>query len=268
MKVLIDPGHGGADRGGHALPGLDEANLNLAISLAVAERLRAAGVEVLLTREKDEYRTLKQRTDMAVARKVDCLVSVHCNSLGGKGTASGIETLVQQASQASKDLGQRVQKAVVAATGLPDRGVKTRDLDDGKFHAVGAGTDPDVDADYYHVLREPAKAGIPAIIVECGFMDNAHDAAVLRDKTVQRRIGEAIADAVVEWGRARGLLPQPAQPDWRVQVLQEARQVGLLTVDHPVGSSVEIEELVAVALRLYYRIAALEQRVANLEAKR
>lgn len=208
MRVYLDPGHGGPDRGGRALPGLDEADLNLAIALAAAEHLRAAGVDVRMSRADDNIKQgsqeeLKRRTTEANGWGADCFVSVHNNSMGGSGAATGVETYVQQGNAPSQDLGMRIHSAVLKVMGRPDRGVRTRDLDDGRIHKLGAGTDPDTDEDYYHVLR---KANMPSVIIEGGFMDHPADGARLKDSEVLRQLGVAIAGAVIDWGRAQGLL--------------------------------------------------------------
>ncbi|MGD8817854.1 MAG: N-acetylmuramoyl-L-alanine amidase, partial [Acidobacteriota bacterium] len=52
-RVVIDPGHGGTDPGAIGRSGVTEKQLTLQIAHAVAERLRAAGYEVLLTRDED-----------------------------------------------------------------------------------------------------------------------------------------------------------------------------------------------------------------------
>lgn len=224
---------------------VDEADANLVIALAAAETIRAAGVKPRLSRVDDNINQgakaeLIRCTDEANGWPADCLVSIHNNSTGA-GAASGTETFVQQANSASHDLGRRLQAAVVAVMGRPDRGIKTRDFDDERIHPLGAGTDLDVDADYYHVLRE---AKMPAVIVECGFMDNADDAALLKDPGILKRLGEAIGKAVLEWGRARGLLlsaqinghpvgpARPRNPALEIRSLAYLRSVNPEAPDH------------------------------------
>lgn len=223
MKVYLDPGHGGFDSGAVA-GSLVEAKVNLSIALAAAERLRAAGVEVKMSRTGDSVpgknakSELVRRTNEANSWGAHAYVSIHCNYLG-TGKASGIETYVQQASSLSQDLGRRIQAALVAATGLPDRGVRTRDLDDGKTYLLGQ--DPDKDADYFHVLRE---SKMPAVLIECGFLDHPTDGALLGKPDGQKRIGCTIADAVLGWGQAHGLVKQsaPQQPQQQPVTIVDA----------------------------------------------
>ena len=90
-KIVLDPGHGGTDPGAPASVGLWEKD----ITLDVARRLRAllteAGFEVLLTREKDETVSLRERTQFANYQKGDLFVSIHFNALSTR-SYRGLET--------------------------------------------------------------------------------------------------------------------------------------------------------------------------------
>lgn len=57
--VVLDPGHGGYDPGAVAY-GLEEKTLNLKLALEVAESL--SGIKVLLTRDRDVFVSLADRT--------------------------------------------------------------------------------------------------------------------------------------------------------------------------------------------------------------
>jgi len=78
VRIAVDPGH---PPGGATGPtGLTEAEANLAISLRLADQLRARGAEVMLTRTTHTEVGLAQRSAMADAWGADLLVSVHNNS--------------------------------------------------------------------------------------------------------------------------------------------------------------------------------------------
>lgn len=216
MRVYCDPGHGGPDRGGSALPGLDEANLNLAIALAAEPVLRSAGATVKMARINDQITNpskaeLIRRTAEANAWKADCCISIHNNSMGGSGSATGTETFVQRQRPESHELGKRIQEAVVAVMSRPDRGLKVRENTDAGpiYHVVPGTVMAEWAGDWYHVLRETA---MPAVIIECGFMDHPADAELLRRPEILEALGKAIAGAVVEWGKARGLLGAGGTP--------------------------------------------------------
>ncbi|MFQ6105114.1 MAG: N-acetylmuramoyl-L-alanine amidase [Candidatus Glassbacteria bacterium] len=78
--IMIDPGHGGKDPGAVAGRTLMEKDINLKVSILLAEMLEREGFEVLLTREDDSFIPLSTRTDLANENGADLFVSIHCNS--------------------------------------------------------------------------------------------------------------------------------------------------------------------------------------------
>lgn len=90
--IVLDPGHGGYDKGctGHVSHEKD-------VNLLIAKKLKAAieyitpGVEVLLTRDSDNFISLEKRVQIANQSKADIFLSIHCNSIK-EGHATGSET--------------------------------------------------------------------------------------------------------------------------------------------------------------------------------
>lgn len=76
--VMLDPGHGGAERGVKA-EGMDEAAYTLALAQKVAEALKKAGIDARLTRDQDVTLSPQSRTAMATAANAAALVSLHIN---------------------------------------------------------------------------------------------------------------------------------------------------------------------------------------------
>ena len=88
--ICIDAGHGGTDPG--AVNGRHkEAEAALGIANKIADKLKAKGHRVVLTRTKDQALLLQRRCDISNAAKADAFISIHCNSAENK-DASGIET--------------------------------------------------------------------------------------------------------------------------------------------------------------------------------
>ena len=83
-KVFIGVGHGGADNGAVA-NGLKEDNLNLAIALACRDELKRHGVEVGISRTKDEADSLAEEIKECNAFNPDYAVEIHNNAGGGDG---------------------------------------------------------------------------------------------------------------------------------------------------------------------------------------
>ena len=79
--IVLDPGHGGRDPGAIGPKGIQEKN----ITLKVAKRLRRLlesklKVKVLMTRDKDVFVKLDERTSLANSAQGKLFISIHCNS--------------------------------------------------------------------------------------------------------------------------------------------------------------------------------------------
>ncbi|MFZ5774094.1 MAG: N-acetylmuramoyl-L-alanine amidase [Thermodesulfobacteriota bacterium] len=92
-KIIIDPGHGGKDPGAISPGGLMEKEIVLDVGLRLAKKLREQGCEVVLTRDRDVFIPLEERTAIANAKEGDLFVSVHVNAAPNR-EARGIETFV------------------------------------------------------------------------------------------------------------------------------------------------------------------------------
>jgi N-acetylmuramoyl-L-alanine amidase len=94
--VIIDPGHGGKDPGAiNRTTGLKESEVTLGIALYLEKLLKNAGIPTYLTRYKDEFIYLEDRTNFANQKNGFVFVSLHANSvLNPRPSAQGIETFV------------------------------------------------------------------------------------------------------------------------------------------------------------------------------
>lgn len=94
FTVVIDAGHGGKDAGAVGRQVM-EKNLNLDVSLQLAQKIRAAypEVKVLLTREKDVFITLQGRADFANHNNADLFICIHTNASENR-SAHGAETFI------------------------------------------------------------------------------------------------------------------------------------------------------------------------------
>jgi N-acetylmuramoyl-L-alanine amidase len=205
FRVVIDAGHGGSNTGAPGLvAGAYEKRVTLAVARALADDLRARGLEVVMTREHDDYLTLRERVRRANAAEPDCFVSLHTNASGDR-SRHGVETWVLAhdaaevearraasrerdevqsmltelkllaAARSSAELARDLQAEVVAATGAPDRGVRQYG---------------------YDVL---AGVTAPAVLVEMGFLDHPIEGATLLEPAQQRRIAAALASGIARF---------------------------------------------------------------------
>lgn len=192
VDVVVDPGHGGDERGAVGPNGLAEADLNLAVARRVAESLAARGFSALLTRSTDLRMTLATRAEIVVQARPRAFVSVHHNTdPDGPASRPGTETFYQFRSGDSKRLAGLIYEEVVAALGryaVP----WVADTDAGAKYRLNSRGE-----DYYGILRRTA--GVPAVLAELAYLSNPPEAALLVRPEVQRAEGEAVARGVIRF---------------------------------------------------------------------
>ncbi|MFS0673376.1 N-acetylmuramoyl-L-alanine amidase [Ornithinibacillus sp. 179-J 7C1 HS] len=186
MKLYLDPGHGGSDPGAQG-NGLVEKNITLDIALKIRNIItsRYEGVTVRMSRTSDTTKSLSERTNDANAWGADYYVSIHCNAFNG--SAEGYEDYIHSnLSDTSQTARYRdiLHEEITRVNGLRNRGKKKAN---------------------FHVLRETT---MPAILTENGFIDNAHDAALMRDNSWRQRVAEGHVNGI-----ARAFNLQAASPD-------------------------------------------------------
>ena len=174
-KVFIAPGHGGTDPGAVA-NGLKEKDLNLTISLACRDELVRHGVSVKMSRSKDESETLAQQTSECNAFAPDLAVNIHNNAGGG----DGAEVFYSYLGGTGKTLAKNILDDIVKI-GQNSRGIKIRKNSSG--------------TDYYGFIRQTVA---PAVIVECAFVDNKTDIAIIDTASEQKAMGVAIAKGILK----------------------------------------------------------------------
>jgi len=190
--VLLDAGHGGEDGGAVGVGGVIEKELNLAVTLKLDSFLRALGYETILTRTTDvatydaDAVTMREKkvsdihnrfAMMEALRQSDLFLSIHMNKFPGK-SAHGIQVFYSKNRPESAALAQCIQESVVGLL-QPEN---TRQIK------------PSGDEIYllYYAKR-------PAVLVECGFISNAEEAAKLQEDEYQNRLAFAIAVGVLEY---------------------------------------------------------------------
>lgn len=173
-KVIIDPGHGGEDYG-CVRQGLNEKDANLAIALQLQKILLEEGYQVFMIRETDTDVVNRTRPETALAQKGDIYVSIHLNSLeeDDESTTGAEVWYSDMRADNSEILARYVADELTALVGMENRGVK-----------VG---------NNLTVLRYN---GIPACLVECGFMTSTEERAKLFDAEYQKKLAEGIAAGI------------------------------------------------------------------------
>ena len=185
LRVVVDPGHGGAYRDTRGPTGLTEADANLAVSLALRELLEERGADVILTRTGDETVELADRPRMATEADGDLLVSVHNNAFpDGVDPWANHGTSVYYFHPPSAELAQLLQQTLLEALGTRDLGIGRADL----------------------ALVRPS--WMPSILSEALFMMVPEHEAALRVPAVQRRIALAHVRALEAFAARRAPAPR------------------------------------------------------------
>lgn len=172
--VIIDPGHGGHDKGGQW--GLVyEKHLALDTSIRLENELKKRGFRTVLTRRSDYFISLPERVRIASRYSDAIFVSVHYNYTW-KQQVSGLETFY--CTSQSQALASYVHSGMMSKVRVVNRGVKFA---------------------RFYVIRN---ATCPSILVEGGFVSNANERSRMKSAWFRQALAEGIADGIVRFRRA------------------------------------------------------------------
>ena len=198
LRILLDPGHGGADDGASSKPpAVKEKDLTLALAKRIGAHLKKAGLHVDYTRTSDVTLPLGERSYIARKKKADVFISIHANH-ASNADASGVETYVLPPSgfpgtaegtcTRSWHVGNRndfhntllgfsIHRHLAAISGATDRGLKRQS---------------------FFVLRETA---CPAVLLEFGFLSNAAEAHRMLCGDWQEENAAAVVAGIAAYAR-------------------------------------------------------------------
>ncbi|MBO5550952.1 MAG: N-acetylmuramoyl-L-alanine amidase [Lachnospiraceae bacterium] len=191
MTIVLDPGHGGIGTSGAGAiyPPYMEKAMNFAVASQVKSELEAAGITTYMTRSGDVSLSLDQRAAYAKSVNADVLISIHFNSTGGH-NLNGSEvwtSLYGTYYTTGYAVGSSIMQQLTGL-GFMSKGVKTKLGNSG---------------DYYGIIRYGVGLGIPTIIVEHCFMDNAIDRAILESKGISA-LAHADATGIINYVNSVG----------------------------------------------------------------
>ncbi len=173
-RVVIDPGHGGHDHGGQ-FGYLYEKHLALDVSFRLERYLESKGIKTSMTRKRDVFIPLENRSAEANRIGKSILVSIHFNWVSYAGPA-GTETWYY--SSEGQKLASHIQNRVAEGLGTPNRGVKFA---------------------RFKVLRSCSS---PAALVEGGFISTGNDRSRVLDPKYRQRLAECIGDGILRYRRS------------------------------------------------------------------
>src|SRR5437660_4737334 len=222
--IVLDAGHGGHDSGATGPTGLMEKDLVLDVTRRVAKLVEARlGLKVLLTRDSDNFVTLRDRTSFANRQHADLFVSIHANA-HREAAADGVETYFLS-SEATDSAARQVAALENSAAQLEQptgRGagqvdiVKAIlwDLAQSEFQVESSRLAEVVHDSMTQTLRISSRgvkqagfyvlggAAMPAVLLEIGFVTNPREERKLKDMKYRDEIARAIFSGLAEYKRA------------------------------------------------------------------
>lgn len=226
FRVVIDPGHGGADFGTvfrDRMTHIAEKDVTLILAREAARQLRQVGIRTILTRDSDRDVPLASRTAIANKLKADVFLSLHMNSTATPMAtdAQGIETYIlnnttDESSRrlahfentvvsGSQDQGEQLDVALILKDLRLDANLSESKRLACSIHKslVSSTSRPGrgIRQALFYVLLG---ADMPSALVEAGFLANPKDRGFVLTLAGQRSIGGAITRAINEFRRTKG----------------------------------------------------------------
>jgi N-acetylmuramoyl-L-alanine amidase len=208
--IVIDPGHGGIDPGAVGKKGLYEKDANLDIANQLQELIKdSLGINVILSREKDTYLSLKERTDLANRNSADLFISVHCNASPKSSKSRGFETyFLSEARTNDARAVAAIENASLKFDGIeePKNDIEyiLYDLAQNAFLQESNSLAEFVQNTAEKALSIPARgvsqagfyvlrgAFMPAVLVECAFISNPDEEKLLKTSEFKDKLAYCI----------------------------------------------------------------------------
>lgn len=181
-SVMIDPGHGGNDSGAISYDNtLLEKDLNLDTSKAIIDELNKYGITTYTTRTKDEYVSLRKRSEMANAiEDLDLFVSVHHNACTNP-TVNRSEVIYSVKEQESQKLAECIASKLKGMNNVEV-------IIYNRYNAKGS--------DYYSVLRHTKAT---SVIVEISFLTSKEGVELVDTHEERVKNGILVAQGIMDY---------------------------------------------------------------------
>jgi len=217
-RIVIDPGHGGRDFGASGyLKGVYEKDVVLKIAKELAKKIRKElQCEVFLTRTRDRYLTLEERTAIANTKNADLFISIHTNAARSR-RAFGIETYFLNLATDDESILVAARENATSTKNISDLQTILSDLmQNAKInessrlagHVQTALCNCLKKNKYSRINNKGVKqapfyvllgAQMPAILIETSFISNPKECKRLINSKYQERLCEAIVDGIKKY---------------------------------------------------------------------
>ncbi len=217
--IVIDPGHGGKDKGAIGPSGLYEKDITLKIARELKKIIeQQTNCKVFLTRNRDVFLSLEKRTAIANAKKADLFISIHTNAhrdprIGGIETyylnfsqdreaarvaalenaistrkISDLEAILKDLLFVTKvsesaELANRTHRCLIKSVRKKYRGIRNLGVKRAPFYVL-------------------IGANMPSILVEVAFISNPREEKLLKSARFRRQIALGIAEGIKDYARA------------------------------------------------------------------
>jgi len=210
QTIVIDAGHGGHDPG-TAHYGLKEKHLALDIAKRLRTNLQAAGLNVIMTRETDQFLPLSGRPAVANRLQADLFVSVHINANRNR-SVSGVEVYYPRQSVVSSEA-QWPPDVSPAEVSVPSTTVRQVlwDLVLGKTRSQSRRLAASICRSMRTGLQVPCRgnkparfvvlkeAWMPAVLVEVGYVTNQLEAGRLSNPAYRQATADSMARGILSY---------------------------------------------------------------------
>ena len=195
-QVILDPGHGNENSGAVGVH-YKEKDLNLALSKEIANSLEKRGIKVRFTRTDDTFLTLEERGIFARPENGDLFLSIHHNASANK-NASGVETYIATpcGSASTNDPATSIHKTAVPGNLHDAVNIRLAAAIQKNMVRKAERRDRGVRFARFRVL---VLSQLPGALIEAGFVSTPSEELLCGKSSEQRKIAEAIAEAVVEY---------------------------------------------------------------------
>lgn len=218
-RVVIDPGHGGKDPGAlGCIPGVVEKNVALEVSRRLAKDVREKlGIKAVLTRDKDVFLSLEERTAMANTKNGDIFVSIHANASRNK-RCRGIETYFLNLATDNDAIMVAARENATSAKNISDLEAILNDLmknskinESSRLAACVQGAMVShLGRKFKHIRDNGVKqapfyvllgAEMPSILVEIAFISNPTECRWLNSAGYQEALANAIVAGIKDYAK-------------------------------------------------------------------
>ncbi len=193
--VVLDPGHGGKDPGAVGTRKVYEKKAVLSIANRVKAHLEAKKIPVRMTRTTDVYLTLNQRSDYAAKVGADLFVSIHADSAEAS-SANGVETFTMTAAgcDSSNYYGQSGDKSTKRGNQYDAANAVLGFSIQSNLVKMSKRSDRGLRRARFAVLKN---APCPAALVECGFLSNPEEEALMIDPNYREAVARGISNGIL-----------------------------------------------------------------------